>query len=139
MSGRTSIARGAVALCLLAAACPPALAKSPSAPAPVADDPELDCRRGFERLVADAQGLPDSQELPVPAGSLMRAVASGPMVHSFTTPGHAAHPMIVRRDVFQRDGAVMVGLTACGYGDKAASDALVEDFKRLTEQAGPGE
>jgi hypothetical protein len=57
-------------------------------------------------------------------------------VWSFTPPGHAAYPAAIKRYVFQKDGAMMVRMTALCQAEKSACDRLIEEFKELNERAG---
>ncbi len=94
---------------------------------------DFDCERGIRELALCILNRTGVEWLPN-AGEQFAAINDGEAVYALTRETHPAHPMIVRREVRQsEDGQVHIETTACGYGDKAASDQLIENYKALDE------
>jgi hypothetical protein len=94
---------------------------------------DFDCKRGFSELslcILNREGI---EWLPN-SGPQYASISDGAALYVLTRENHPAYPMIVRREVKEVDGAVKVETTACGFGDKAASDKLIEDYKELDNQ-----
>jgi hypothetical protein len=53
---------------------------------------------------------------------------------SFTPTGHYAHPAVVRREVVERDGGVVLEMRALCQADKASCDKLIREFQELNER-----
>jgi hypothetical protein len=53
---------------------------------------------------------------------------------SFTTPGHPAHPAVVRREPVERAGSVYIQMAVLCQATKEPCDQLVRDFEQLNEQ-----
>ncbi|MDJ0921244.1 MAG: hypothetical protein QNI84_08955 [Henriciella sp.] len=88
------------------------------------------CERGISELtlcILNRQGI---EWLPN-AGADFVAIDDGDSIYALTRDTHPAHPMIVRRKVIEEDGQVSIRSTGCGYGDKAASDELMAQYKEL--------
>jgi hypothetical protein len=49
-------------------------------------------------------------------------------IYTFTKPGHAAHPSLVRRGVGQRDGKVYIETTGVTAADRSAFGKMVRRF-----------
>jgi hypothetical protein len=82
---------------------------------------DFDCGRGFSELslcILNREGIDWLKN----AGPQFVAIYDGQAIYALTREGHPAYPMIVRREVKQRDN---------GSVDKAASDQLIEDYKKL--------
>lgn len=95
---------------------------------------DFDCRRGINELSLCILNRTGIEWLPN-AGEQFAAINDGEAVYALTRDTHPAHPMIVRREVQEsEDGQVYIETTACGYGDKVASDQLIEDYKALDEK-----
>ena len=92
---------------------------------------DFDCSRGVTELslcIFNREGIDWLKN----AGPQFAAIYDGQAVYALTREGHPAYPMIVRREVKAGDdGETKIVTTACGYGDKAASDQLIEDYKQL--------
>ncbi len=114
-----------------AAATPPA---TPATPTPAAP---LECAKGYAVLVAAAKAQPNASSVEAPAGSTMDAVSvqADPVltVYNFTKPTHAAHPFITRRRMVLAAGKVSVEMSSCPYGDRAQSEMLEHQFKRMND------
>ncbi|MEO0551155.1 MAG: hypothetical protein AAFZ91_14635 [Pseudomonadota bacterium] len=89
------------------------------------------CERGISELslcILNRQGI---EWLPN-AGDDFVAINDEDSVYALTRDTHPAHPMIVRRKAIEDDdGYISIQTTACGYGDKAASDRLMAQYKEL--------
>lgn len=57
-------------------------------------------------------------------------------IWSFTPSNHPAHPAVVKRALFSRDGRVGIEMTALCQAGKAACDTLMEEFKELNVRMG---
>lgn len=57
-------------------------------------------------------------------------------VWSFTPLGHPAHPAVVKRYVFSRDGSVMLGMDALCQAGKQECDQLIRQFQKMNKEAG---
>jgi hypothetical protein len=89
----------------------------------------LDCARGFEALTAQLMARPNLE--PYAGGDPLLANyndGGALALYNVTKPGHPAHPTIVKRKL---NGAAAVQTSACGYGDKAAFDKLLQDIDAL--------
>ena len=53
---------------------------------------------------------------------------------TFTPPGHPAHPAVVRRTMFEKDGTWYQKMTALCQSDKSSCDKLMEEFRKLNDQ-----
>ena len=53
---------------------------------------------------------------------------------SFTPSAHAAHPAFVKRRFYEKEGAVLVEMSAQCGAEKVACDALIADFRKLNQQ-----
>ncbi len=92
---------------------------------------DFECGRGFSELSLCIINR-ESVEWLKNAGPQFVAINDGQSVYTLTREEHPAYPMIVRREVVTvDDGSVSVRTTACGYGDRGASDQLIEDYKKF--------
>lgn len=53
---------------------------------------------------------------------------------SFTPPGHPAHPAVVKRTVYEKDGSVMMQTNALCEASKRECDKLMRGFAELEQQ-----
>ncbi|WP_444884645.1 hypothetical protein [Microbulbifer sp. PSTR4-B] len=53
---------------------------------------------------------------------------------SFSPKGHDAYPAAIKRTVLECDGAIYIDIKALCQAEKAACDALIEQFKQLNER-----
>jgi len=105
------------------------LAAALAAAAPLKAGDGLDCTPGFDALAAQMQARP---KLAVYSGRdpLLGAFndSAALTLYAVTLPGHPAHPAFVKRKL---NGAAPVETSACGYGDKAAFDRLLQEIDAL--------
>lgn len=89
----------------------------------------LDCAAGFDVLaaqVAAAKPVPYASADPLLGTSSDNDLG----LYMVSKPGHPAHPVVVKR-LIEVGGATTVATAACGWGDKAAFDALMTEIDRL--------
>ena len=53
---------------------------------------------------------------------------------SFTPAFHSAHPSVVRRSIFKKNGELFIDMDAICVSTKIFCDALMEDFKAINEK-----
>ena len=93
---------------------------------------DLDCKRGFQELalcIIHRNGV----KLAGDSTSEFISADDGFSLYSVTRANHPAFPMIVQRTLVQKDEGVGVQTLGCGYGDKAASEKLLLDYKKQDE------
>jgi hypothetical protein len=92
----------------------------------------LDCSLGVDALAAQMKALPKLQEY---AGrdALLATYndSAGLALYVVTKPGHAAHPAIAKRKINGMGPGMTIDTSACGYGDKAGFDQLMQDIDVL--------
>jgi hypothetical protein len=89
----------------------------------------LDCAQGFDALAAQFKAVTTAK--PYASDPLLDTSSDNDLYLYMTTkPGHPAHPMAVKRFV-QAGSPTTVVTSACGYGDKAAGDALMQQVYKL--------
>lgn len=94
---------------------------------------EFACNRGASELTLCILNRKDVEWLPN-TGPDFVAIYDGDAIYALTRDTHPAHPMIVRRKLFEdNEGHARIQSTACGYGDKAASDQLMAEYQELDE------
>jgi hypothetical protein len=59
---------------------------------------------------------------------------AGHALWSFTPEDHPAYPAVVKRTIFERDGAVMMDTKALCQSTKVACDKLMAEFRELDAQ-----
>ncbi len=59
--------------------------------------------------------------------------ARGPL-WSFTPPKHPAHPAAVKRVLVEKNGSIVIAMSALCQASKSACDALIEEFKLLNNK-----
>ncbi len=125
------IAAALLAATTAAAATPPQTPATPPTPAP------LPCAQGFDPLIAAAKALPGATPVATRPGMPLEAIsvqAGGELtIYNYTVPTHPAHPYVARRRTVQQGGRVSIDMSTCGYGDKAAGEALKIQFERMNE------
>lgn len=57
-------------------------------------------------------------------------------IWTFTPPGHAAHPAVIRRGIVETNGGLGIHMTALCQAAKGPCDRLMEEFTKLNEQVG---
>lgn len=93
----------------------------------------LECSMGFKELKANAINM-DGMEMITETEDQI-AYMSGPISFTFTKEAHAAHPVIMRRDIVFLDEKVeSVDMAACGYGSKEEFDEMIEIFDFFNQQ-----
>ena len=55
-------------------------------------------------------------------------------IWSFTPEGHAAYPAVVKRTIYEKDGAINLKMQVLCRGKKSDCDFLVEQFKELNSK-----
>jgi hypothetical protein len=55
-------------------------------------------------------------------------------IWTFAPQSHPTFPSVVKRQVFEKDGHLFIGMDVLCGGDKPACDELVRDFAKLNEQ-----
>ena len=92
----------------------------------------LDCALGIDGLTAQMRAMPKLQEY---AGRdpLLATYndSAGLALYVVTRPGHAAHPAIAKRKINGMGPGMSIDTSACGYGDKAGFDQLLNDIEIL--------
>lgn len=83
----------------------------------------------------DLTSRKDVEIRPMEDGWLVVNVPSDNAVWSFAPPGHPAYPAAVKRFVFERDGSVMMAMSALCQAAKEPCDALMREFQELNQQA----
>ena len=114
----------AISAILLAAA--PA---DPNKPARL-DNPELNCYRGFDKLVADLDKKPGLTQVPADAPQTDRFQSpTEQALYTVTTKDNPAHPAIVRQQaVSTPGGGVSVQMLACGYSRREVLQKFMNTF-----------
>jgi hypothetical protein len=103
-----------------------------TAPIPAsAADVELVCSKGFDALLAQVRSQPETK--PLQQSEQYVAYELGLNTYTITTPKNPAHPSIVRRQIVEDNKGISVRMTSCGYGDKAAFNAMMKEFEQLNE------
>ncbi|MCH2457153.1 MAG: hypothetical protein MK186_03805 [Henriciella sp.] len=98
------------------------------------DPVNFECERGVSELSLCILNRTGIEWLPN-AGEHFIAIDDGYSVYALTRDTHPAHPMIVRRTVGEdQNGHVSIMSSGCGYGDKAASDALMAEYEAMNER-----
>lgn len=90
---------------------------------------DLDCNRGFQELalcIIHRSGV----KLAGDSTSEFISADDGFSLYSVTRANHPAFPMIVQRTVVQVEEGVGIETLGCGYGDKAASEQLLLQYKK---------
>lgn len=91
------------------------------------------CDVGFATLRENLLGL-DGMELVTESDS-QEAYMKGAVSFTLTKSGHEAHPVIVRREIVpQDDGGAQIDMSACGYENRAGTEALLSKFAALNKQ-----
>ncbi|MEP7155559.1 MAG: DUF4019 domain-containing protein [Betaproteobacteria bacterium] len=83
----------------------------------------------FEALKAKPGVKPIDQ-----GGWTIIAEDDGSTIWSFTPPGHAAYPAVVKRRLVKKGNDLTVDMAALCQAEKSACDKLVEEFKQLNER-----
>jgi len=111
-----------------------ALLVQASASAPASE--KLDCKPGYEATLAALRQAPDARTGTPPPGAPFGVIehSASRTLYTYTLPGAAGHPAIVRRQIVQRGGQVDLDMSACGWGDKTGFDTLMKQFHELNEQ-----
>ena len=89
----------------------------------------LDCALGFDALAAQfaaAKPTPYASADPL----LETSSDNDLRLYTVTRAGHPAHPMAVKRQI-KVGGATTVETSACGFGDKAAFETLIQQIYQL--------
>jgi hypothetical protein len=98
------------------------------------NNPDLNCKAGYEALLAQTKAQMGIAEAPSDSPSLI--VYKSPSEHAIytvTRKTHPAYPAIVRQKVSGgpgsgEGGAVTIQTLSCAYGDHAASRTFVTSF-----------
>lgn len=98
------------------------------------NNPDLNCKAGYEALLAQTRAQMGVAEAPSDSPSLI--VYRSPSEHAIytvTRKTHPAYPAIVRQKVSGgpgsgEGGAVTIQTLSCAYGDHAASRTFVTSF-----------
>jgi hypothetical protein len=100
------------------------------------DNPDLNCKAGYEALVAQTKAQPGLAEMASssPALMLYRSPAEQ-AIYTVTRKSHPAYPAIVRQKVSGGPGsgdggAATIQMLSCGYGDHAALRRFMGEFIR---------
>ena len=72
--------------------------------------------------------------ISVQSGWTIATDRSAYAIWSFTPQGHPAHPSVVRRTVFEKDGSVHVRTNVLCKAAKPTCDNLVADFNHLNSR-----
>lgn len=60
------------------------------------------------------------------------------VIWSFTPPSYPAYPAVVKRVLFEKDGAIQMQMSALCQADKDPCDRLIEEFKILNNKIQEG-
>lgn len=90
----------------------------------------LDCAQGFGVLAAQFKAVAAARPYASADPLLETSSDSDLYLYAATRPGHAAHPMVIKRFV-QVGSPTTVVTSACGYGDKTASEGLMQQIYKL--------
>ena len=92
----------------------------------------LNCALGFDALDAQMKGSP--KIAPYTSGDPLLATyndSASLSLYVITLPGHAAHPTIAKRKINGMGPGMTVDTSACGYGDPAAFERLLQHIEIL--------
>ncbi len=90
----------------------------------------LDCAAGPEALLAQVEARPGVKAYTGSDPLLRTWSEPTGTLYAATLPGHPAHPAVVKR-VLNQGARTTVDTSACGYGDTAAHEALMQQIERL--------
>lgn len=112
----------------LAGACQDGGAAGPGASPTAGDFTEF-----YESRLQEVSSIPGSARTSE-RGVIRVDVPAGRAIYFFTTPGHAAHPAIVKRTVVERDGRVMMQTEGWTDGPNASFEDWLGAFQEQDEQ-----
>lgn len=103
------------------------------------NNPDLNCKAGYEALVAQTKAQMGVAEAPSDSPSLI--VYNSPSeraIYTVTRKTHPAYPAIVRQKISGgpgsgEGGAATVQILSCTYGDRAATKKFVDELTRKHE------
>ena len=102
------------------------------AAAPLTAGTGLDCALGIDGLTAQMNAAPKLHSYPASNPLLETWDDRAALVlYAVTRPGHPAHPAVVRRKINGMGPGMSVITAACGYGDKAGFDQLLNEIEIL--------
>ena len=94
---------------------------------------------GYDSVAATLEALraePSAQFREQKGWIVVASREGGDAVEWFFTPeDHAAHPAVVKRTAFERDGIGMIDLVALCQAEQAVCDRLLDDFRQQHELA----
>ncbi|MFT3807258.1 DUF4019 domain-containing protein [Arenimonas sp.] len=76
----------------------------------------------------------DAEVRPMQEGWLVVNTPADNAIWTFTPAGHPAYPAVVKRFWFEKNGSMMMGMTALCQAAKEPCDALMRDFQELNQK-----